>query len=226
MGRALGWWALLLMLTGASGLAYDTRVRVRSRCSARVAPTAPAAPSLTDYMRLPTAQYELLPLPFGASLTRADRARDDGRFLLAVPELQFFWVRVAPRVEATVETGAARVVVASDRCRLEGRDRLVAAINDAFRFDVTATMTWVDGGAGPDARRIDCDARLNVDVAPPGPFRAMPRALLESTGNAVMRVATDRILGGFLRALAADYAAWASDPAYRARRAAALAAES
>ena len=57
------------------------------------------------------------------------------------------------------------------------------------------------------------------DVAPPGPFRAMPRGLLQTTGNAVMRVATDQVLRGFLRTLIRDYDAWGSDAAYRDRRA-------
>ena len=88
-------------------------------------------------------------------------------------------------------------------------------LNDAFEFAVTATMTWTDG----DARSIDCDCTLAVDVAPPGPFRAMPRGLLQTTGNAVMRVATDQVLRGFLRTLIRDYDAWGSDAAYRDRRA-------
>lgn len=64
---------------------------------------------------------------------------------------------------------------------------------------------------------------LRVDVAPPGPFRAMPRPVLERTANAVMRLASDRILDGFLRALVRDYGRWSADGAYRDRRASAAA---
>ena len=40
---------------------YDTKVRVASQRSAPLPPTAPQNPTLTEYMRLPTAQYALGP---------------------------------------------------------------------------------------------------------------------------------------------------------------------
>ena len=75
-------------------------------------------------------------------------------------------------------------------------------------------MTWADG----NTRRIDCAVDLAVDVAPPGPFRLIPRRSLEVTGNSVMRVATNQIIRGFLQTLLNDYSKWASDESYRERR--------
>ena len=207
---------LIAPLAQALSRAFDTRVRVATTLSQPLPPNAPVDPSLTAYMRLPSAQYALLDLPYGASLERLEGEN----FLLKVPTVKFFFLSVEPNVFATVESREDSVVVKSDRCTLLGSDALIERIglNDAFEFSVTATMTWTDDGAA-DARTIDCDTSLAVDVAPPGPFRAMPRAILERTGNAVMRVATDQVLRGFLRTLVQDYDLWGSDAAYRERRA-------
>mmetsp|Transcript_18640 Transcript_18640/g.56688 ORF Transcript_18640/g.56688 Transcript_18640/m.56688 type:complete len:301 (+) Transcript_18640:396-1298(+) len=68
--------ALFLCAAVARSLApatrqYDTHVRVSSRLTRRIPTSAPREPSLTEYMRLPTAQYALLDLPMGANLERA-----------------------------------------------------------------------------------------------------------------------------------------------------------
>ena len=231
MAGRRGWLAALSCV--AALRPFDTQVRVATTCSVRLPRGAPREPSLTEYMRLPTAQYALLDLPYGASLERLGPG-DDGDveaaaaaaaegadlFLLKVPPVQFFFLRVEPNVYATVEARDESVVVESSRCLLLGSDALIERIglNEAFEFTVRATMTWTDDGAA-DARTIDCDTSLAVDVAPPGPFRAMPKAILERTGNAVMRVATDQVLRGFLRTLVQDYDLWGSDAAYRERRA-------
>ena len=60
---------LTLVLHAAAALStqrrpYDTKVRVASQRSAPLPPTAPQNPTLTEYMRLPTAQYALLDLPY------------------------------------------------------------------------------------------------------------------------------------------------------------------
>ena len=55
---------------------YDTKVRVASQRSAPLPPTAPQNPTLTEYMRLPTAQYALLDLPYGADLRRKGSSGD------------------------------------------------------------------------------------------------------------------------------------------------------
>jgi len=202
--------ALFLCAAVARSLApatrqYDTHVRVSSRLTRRIPTSAPREPSLTEYMRLPTAQYALLDLPMGANLERAPpppgAAADVEHFLLVVPPVRFFFLTVEPNVKCTVETTDDSVVVAGRECVLEGSDGIIRSINRAFVFEVIAKMTWVDSA---DHRRIDCAVDLRVDVAPPGPFRAMPRRVLETTGNAVMRVATDQILNGFLQTLVRD----------------------
>ena len=210
---------LALLLHAAAALStqrrpYDTKVRVASQRSAPLPPTAPQNPSLTEYMRLPTAQYALLDLPYGADLRRKGSNGDQELFELVVPPVKFFFLTVSPHVQCVVDSNDHSVVVRGTSCTLKGTDALVRRINDCFDFRVTAKMTWVDSST----RRIDCSVDLAVDVAPPGPFRLIPRRSLEVTGNSVMRVATNQIIRGFLQTLLNDYSKWASDESYRERR--------
>lgn len=64
------------------------------------------------------------------------------------------------------------------------------------------------------------DAKLDVWSETLPPFNLMPRAMMESTCNAVMRGLVSSLLPLFMRQLAADYGKWATDEAYRAERAA------
>jgi hypothetical protein len=211
---------LTLVLHAAAALSttrrpYDTKVRVASQRSAPLPPTAPQNPTLTEYMRLPTAQYALLDLPYGADLRRKGSSGDQELFELVVPPVKFFFLTVSPHVQCVVDSNEHSVVVRGTSCCLKGTDALVRRINDCFDFRVTAKMTWADNVT---TRRIDCAVDLAVDVAPPGPFRLIPRRSLEVTGNSVMRVATNQIIRGFLQTLLNDYSKWASDESYRERR--------
>ncbi len=64
------------------------------------------------------------------------------------------------------------------------------------------------------------DAKLDVWSETLPPFNLMPRSMMESTCNAVMRGLVSSLLPLFMRQLAADYGKWATDEAYRAERAA------
>jgi hypothetical protein len=54
------------------------------------------------------------------------------------------------------------------------------------------------------------------EVVPP--FQLMPREVLERSCNVVITGLVNSLLPWFMRQLAADYAKWAADPAYRAER--------
>ena len=171
--------------------------------------------NLTQYMRLPTEQYSMLPLPYGASLRRPGA---DGLFELTVPPVTFLWLEVAPLVRASVDTHAETdaVIITSTDCKLRGSDVIERIrLNEAFRFFVRTRITWVDGSE----RRLATDTQIRVQVEPPGPFATVPRAVLEATGNAVMKVAMEGVQRGFVRALARDFEQWACDASYRTRRA-------
>ena len=206
---------LLHAIDALSTRPYDTKVRVASQRSAPLPSTAPREPSLTAYMRLPTAQYALLDLPFGADLRRKGSDGDQELFELVVPPVKFFFLTVSPHVQCVVDASDHSVVVRGTSCTLRGFNDAALRINECFDFRVTATMTWADA---PDARRIDMSVDLAVDVAPPGPFCLIPRRRLEITGNSVMRIATTQIIQGFVQTMLSDYDRWASDPSYRERR--------
>jgi hypothetical protein len=75
----------------------------------------------------------------------------------------------------------------------------------------------VSGSSG--AIKAQVDVQVWTEVV--GPFRAIPRGVLQATGNAVMGALMQALLPLFLQKLADDYHRWSTDPAYRARRAAA-----
>jgi hypothetical protein len=54
------------------------------------------------------------------------------------------------------------------------------------------------------------------EVVPP--FQLMPREVLQNSCNVVITGLVNSLLPWFMRQLAADYAKWAADPAYRAER--------
>ncbi len=75
-----------------------------------------------------------------------------------------------------------------------------------------------EGAATPGAAHIECETEVRVwcEVLPP--FNAMPRTLLSGACNAVLRRAVPALLSAFIRQLAADYARWSTDAAYRQLR--------
>lgn len=75
-------------------------------------------------------------------------------------------------------------------------------------------------GAAGQQGSISAEADVQVWSEVVGPFQAIPRGILQGTGNAVMGALMNALLPVFLRKLAEDYVRWAGDPAYRARRAA------
>ena len=58
-----------------------------------------------------------------------------------------------------------------------------------------------------------------MGVDPPPPFSRIPARVLSRVGDAVLGAICAQLQRVFVRALAADYRAWASDAAYRQSRA-------
>ena len=186
------------------------------------APTqsAPASgPPLHAYMCLPVDHYTLLPLPLGATLERVPGGVAD-LFALSIPRVRFFNLAVRPTITVRVSVGPAdarqeeqSVLISVVRSRVDGdwADRL--RLNELFEIWGTTVFTWHTG------TRIDSVTDLRVGVDPPPPFSRLPTKLLVRVGNAVLNAVCFQLQRVFLHALAADYGIWASDEAYRARRA-------
>lgn len=188
--------------------------------------------TLDTYMRLPVEQYyELDPnmiKPLGSR-----------QFLLAVPRIQLFNVWLEPVVEVVVRhaDGTSKVIIEAVSCQLKGSELIQSmGLDRRFVLNFTTELTWdspasrTTGGASrgpaPASQQalhhgtIFAQLQLDVwcEVIPP--FSLLPRDVLEGTGNAVLSGLVSALLPVFVRKLGSDYERWASEPAYRARRAA------
>ena len=156
-------------------------------------------------------------------------------FELVVPPVKFLWLTVQPVVHAFVVLEEDRVVITGDRCTLKGSPFIAKVkLNERFLFNVWSELTWDDtleegiskqgcdsdgndGGNGEGT--IYARSRIKVDVDVPRPFSAIPKRVIEATGDKAMQLSLKILLRSFVKGLASDYSRWASDPDYRRRRA-------
>lgn len=215
----------------------DTKVRVRSTCSVPVSNRLAAQDDslrLTNYMRLPVEQYALVPMPLNSTLSRLPGGSVSD-FELVVPPVKFLWLTVQPVVHAFVVLEEDRVVITGDRCTLKGSPFIAKVkLNERFSFNVWSELTWDDtleegiskqgcdddgNGGGNGESTIYARSRIKVDVDVPRPFSAIPKRVIEATGDKAMQLSLKILLRSFMKGLASDYSRWASDPDYRRRRA-------
>jgi len=215
----------------------DTKVRVRSTCSVPVSNRLAAQDDslrLTNYMRLPVEQYALVPMPLKSTLTRLPGGSVSD-FELVVPVVKFLWLKVQPVVHAFVVLEEDKVVITGDRCTLKGSPFIAKVkLNERFSFNVWSELTWDDTlEEGISKPRCDDDgnddsngestiyarSRIKGDVDVPRPFSAIPKRVIEATGDKAMQLSLKILLRSFMKGLASDYIRWASDPDYRRRRA-------
>jgi len=187
---------------------FDTCLRASGTAAQ---PVSPSSRPLDEYMRLPVAQYALMPMPRGSALKRVDGFVE--QFELEMPTLRFFSVEVKPIIFAQVKPTQNAVLISSQRCVIRGSAIVNSlGLNDRFTFDVKTKISWSN-------RTIYCKSEIRVDVNPPPVFAILPNKLLESTGNSVMRVALNFIQEEFLKALGSDFERWSRDDDYFAQRA-------
>jgi|APGre2960657444_1045066.scaffolds.fasta_scaffold00100_18 hypothetical protein len=179
-------------------------------------PNADVGCSLSAYMQLPCTHYTLMPLPLGATLTRV--AETESLFALSIPRVQLFNLAVKPtiRVCVSVASGLSQpcVLIRVVDSRVDGAWAEQLKLNERFEIWGTTQLTTSESG---DSIVSVTDLRVGVD--PPPPFSALPRRLLVQVGNAVLNAVCAALQRVFIRALAADYRAWATDAGYRERRA-------
>lgn len=213
-----------------------TQIRVSESVRQPVPPVGNAADlSLKDYMQLPASQYVAIPLPLSASLETLPGTGN--RFCLCVPPVRFKvpglpGVEATPTVLAQVSTSKDRVVISSDECSIAGSPLIKKLrLNERYNFSVETCFTWRESDNGNVATTaaagsqaddgggaIFSSTTIEVDVDPPGAFALVPRFVLEAVGNSVMAIALSRLQRPFVANLAADYARWATDEAYREAR--------
>lgn len=224
--------------TPATSRVKDTKVAVDGTATVSVTPPQHAVSddvTLTKYMNLPVEQYVLIPMPLGSSLGVSSEHRDQSlsawtEFELIVPTITFFKLSLQPIVYASVQPQKKQVVISSNTCILRGSPFIEKVqLNDRFDFSVNTTLTWEDSlsssngqslGDDPTAGcSITANTCINVDVDVPRPFSSLPKAILEKTGNAAMRLSLKYIQANFVDNLAKDYEKWANDAEYRDYRA-------
>lgn len=193
---------------------------VKIRVKESIVQPVPSHGCLQDYMSLPAAQYVAIPMPLSASLTRVAGTAD--LFQLQVPPVSFDVpalpvVEASPEVLARVSTEPDRVVIRSESCSISGSPLIEKLkLNERYDFFVETCFTW--SSATVDEEAIHSCTEISVDVSPPGPFKHVPRWLLERVGNSVMKLALSSLQTTFVANLGADYARWATDEAYRLER--------
>jgi hypothetical protein len=136
---------------------------------------------------------------------------------------------VEPAVDVVVATpkagdAAPRVTISSTASRLKGSPSVEALrLKDRFSLAFTAELTWAEGdgeGGGASPSYIQASTRVTVWAEPLGAFALLPRAALQSAGDALLAGLSSALLPSFLKRLAADYEGWSSSAAVRAARSA------
>mmetsp|Transcript_15194 Transcript_15194/g.18253 ORF Transcript_15194/g.18253 Transcript_15194/m.18253 type:complete len:358 (-) Transcript_15194:194-1267(-) len=169
--------------------------------------------SLEKYMRLPVEQYSMLN---ESLITRNENNPDN--FLLKVPRLTFFSVWIQPEVEVTVKTSHDRVVLKASNCHIEGSKAIMRmGLHRRFEFEADSMMRWISDG---EEAQVIMDGSLSVWSEKLPPFNIMPTVVLQKGSNAVLGAAVKTIQRIFMNNLMGDYEKWATDPTYRAERAA------
>ena len=137
----------------------------------------------------------------------------------AVPGLPV--VEASPEVLARVSTEPDRVVIRSEACTIAGSPLVDSLrLNERYDFFVETTFTWQpEDRTATGEEAIYSRTEIRVDVRPPGPFKVVPRWILEAVGNRVMSLALSGLQTTFVANLGDDYVRWATSEAYRSERA-------
>lgn len=175
--------------------------------------------SLDSYLNLPIEQYDRLDptmiKPLGG-----------GTYALQVPRVQLFSVWVEPLVHVIVaaskdDMGRATVTIRAVNWGLTGSPLIESfGLTRRFSLDFCTLLSWAPADSRPDGDGgvLRGQTTLEVYTEVIGPFRFMPRQVLEAGGNAVMNSLNNALLPLFMQKLSDDYERWASDPVYRQER--------
>jgi len=129
------------------------------------------------------------------------------RYRLKMRPLHLFSLHFQPAVVLKVWADArGRLCLQSESCEIRGIDY----INARFHLDVGGKLAPVRRG---EQTFLVGRADLAVDVSLPSLLALAPAAVLEATGDRIVKGVLGRIKERLLEQLVADYHAWASDAA-------------
>ncbi|MBW4662687.1 MAG: DUF1997 domain-containing protein [Chroococcus sp. CMT-3BRIN-NPC107] len=124
------------------------------------------------------------------------------RYLLKMRPLSFMMLSIQPTVDLKVwATANGTIHLQSVACEIRG----VEYINQRFKLDLLGYLSpeQIDGET-----RLKGNADLKVEVDLPMPLAMMPGALLEATGNGLLKSVLLTIKQRLLHQLLADYRNW------------------
>lgn len=199
-------------------LRLSNPVHLTTSCSAKAnVQDVEGAGSIYNYIRLPAEEYTSDVLAGGQIVQLKGNL-----FRLSVPKITFFDVWLEPVIDVIVKTPSAnapsRVQLTAVACTITGSDLIERMnLNRRFVMSMETQLTLKEGLTGTSAD-LKAGGQLDVwcEVIPP--FNLLPRSLLASTCNAVMRTVMKTMLSMFITRLAADYQRWATDEGYREER--------
>jgi len=147
-------------------------------------------------MMLPLEQYFVLD-------PQQIRFIEANRFLLTVPRQTFFSLWLEPEVEVSVQNLGQRIILQAERCRIKGSEHVEnMKLDSRFALQFVTELTWQsDGTNGSIDAKLE--SKVWCEVIPP--FNLMPREVLVSSCNAVMRALVGSLLPMFCSRLAKDY---------------------
>ena len=125
------------------------------------------------------------------------------RYRLKLRPLHILSLHFQPAVVLKVWADArGQVYLQSESCEIHG----IEYINTRFNLDVGGKLTPVQRG---DLTYLEGRADLAVEISLPSLLALAPPAILEATGNHVVKSVLARIKQRLLEQLLADYRAWA-----------------
>lgn len=138
------------------------------------------------------------------ALSHADRiavlSEDCYRF--QVLPISFMHLSLCPIVDLRITTTAeGRVDITSIACDLQGME----AFRDCFELSLVGQMypTFKFGRT-----YLEGQANLQIEIDLPMPFKRMPKLLLETTGNAILKNVLATVRQRLLKNLLKDYQLW------------------
>ncbi|CAG9464258.1 unnamed protein product [Pedinophyceae sp. YPF-701] len=192
------------------------QVPVEAFSSAKVHDNADPSLSLDRYMRMPLEEFAQLQLPLGAKMTLAG----NDHLELVVPDMRIFDLKISPHVllrAERIEGDHPALVMHVEKFELQGSQAIIRALNEAVTVVGSTKFSWQS--AGKDSH-VYCSTNLELGGEPPGPFKLVPKGLLESTIATGMGSTVGLIQKPFMNRIADDFKRWASDPSFRGARAA------
>ncbi|CAN6476977.1 unnamed protein product [Victoria cruziana] len=184
------------------GASSPPRARLAAKRTESVTVVQNLERPIEEYMRLPASQYSVL------DAERIERV-DGNTFRCYVYKFKFFNFEVCPVLLVQVEVEPNCCCIRLLSCKLEGSP-IVVQQNEKFSASMMNRISCNTNNNGATVQQLVSNTEIEVVIDIPFAFRALPVALIESSGNQVMEQILKIMLPRFLAQLVKDYKAWSS----------------